>query len=144
MLQPVDGRGLAPDYYAQSPAEDPLGPEGPGLPKVIRGACWHDAFDGSLRVWRRSFCNPSTDACGRTGLRVWPHAGAVARRPREPCGDYEGLWLSDDDRACRCPDCGREYMKAGRRFMRRLPDGALAPYMVWKLMRGYVPDTGPP
>ncbi len=60
----------ASDYYAQSPAEDPTGPEGAGLPKVIRGACWHTAFDGSLRTWRRSFCNPSTDAYGRTGLRV--------------------------------------------------------------------------
>ncbi len=63
---------------------------------------------------------------------------------REPCGEYEGLWLSNDDRAYRCPTCGREYQKVGRRFMRRLPDGTLDPYMVWKLFRGYVPDTDAP
>jgi len=35
-------------------------------------------------------------------------------------------------------------VKVDRRFMRRLPDGTLEPWMVWKLFRGYVPDADAP
>jgi len=56
-------------------------------------------------------------------------------------GDYD-IVPDEDEWFYRCP-CGHEYVKVGRRFMRRLPDGTLEPYMIWKLFRGFVHDTDP-
>jgi len=55
-------------------------------------------------------------------------------------GDYESLRIGDDFvHRCRC---GRDYVmrKAGSRFMERLPDGALKPYMMHRPFRGWFPD----
>jgi len=66
------------------------------------------------------------------------HRGIHRGNWRDPIGDYELVEFGDDF-GYRCP-CGFEYMKEGRRFMLRRPDGTLEPYMVWKLFRGYVPE----
>lgn len=60
-------------------------------------------------------------------------------------GDYDMVRFGEDDFGYRCK-CGFEYMKKGRRFMLRRPDGTLEPYMVWKPLRGFVRDdeNGPP
>ena len=55
-----------------------------------------------------------------------------------PFGGYSPARFGDQT-GFRCR-CGHEYLKLDRRFVRRLPDGTLEPYMVWKLFRGYVPD----
>lgn len=65
-------------------------------------------------------------------------SGLHRGEPGTVLGDYDSVH-EGDEWYYRCP-CGHEYAKVGRRFMRRRPDGALAPYMVWKLLRGYVPD----
>ncbi len=69
-----------------------------------------------------------------TGRR-WP---SLHQKDR---GDYERVWMGDDS-VLRCK-CGRDYVTrdAGRRFMERLPDGALTPYMVHRDYRGWAPDT---
>ena len=56
-------------------------------------------------------------------------------------GDYERVWVGDDS-VLRCK-CGRDYVTqdAGRRFMERLPDGALKPYMVHRDYRGWMADA---
>jgi hypothetical protein len=56
-------------------------------------------------------------------------------------GDYERVWVGDDS-VLRCK-CGKDYVTrdAERRFMERLPDGTLKPYMVHRDYRGWVPDT---
>jgi len=68
------------------------------------------------------------------------HNGVCTGDWRTMFGDYE-LAQFGDNFGFRCK-CGFEYMKEGRRFMRRRPDGSLEPYMVWKPFRGYVPDDG--
>ncbi len=55
-------------------------------------------------------------------------------------GDYE-IAMPDGDPVLRCR-CGRDYKKVGRRFMERLPDGTLQPYMMHRPFRGWFPDTG--
>lgn len=65
-------------------------------------------------------------------------SGLHRGEPVAVLGDYESM-PEGDEHYYRCP-CGHEYAKAGRRFLRRRPDGTLAPYMVWKLLRGYVRD----
>ena len=67
--------------------------------------------------------------------RHWPSLGD------RDLGDYERVWLGDDS-VLRCK-CGRDYLTrdAGRRFMERLPDGNLKPYMVHKDYRGWAPDS---
>jgi prepilin-type N-terminal cleavage/methylation domain-containing protein len=51
----------------------------------------------------------------------------------------EALWLA----GLRLPRChsGRDYVRDGRRFMERLPDGTLSPYMVHRPLRGWSPDA---
>ena len=58
-------------------------------------------------------------------------------------GDYVRDWV-DGESVLRCK-CGRLYVtrEAGERFLERLPDGTLKPYMVRRSFRGWVPDTGP-
>lgn len=70
-----------------------------------------------------------------TGRR-WP---SLHQKDR---GDYERVWVGDDS-VLRC-QCGRDYVTrdAERRFMERLPDGTLKPYMVHRPFRGWSPDTG--
>jgi len=68
------------------------------------------------------------------------HQGVCSGDWRTMFGDYDIVRFGDDfGYRCRC---GIEYMKEGRRFMRRRPDGSLEPYMVWTWPRGYVPDDG--
>lgn len=66
------------------------------------------------------------------------HRGICCGNWRDPLGDYDIVRFGDDH-GYRCK-CGFEYMKKGRRFMLRRPDGTLEPYMVWKPLRGFVPD----
>jgi len=56
-------------------------------------------------------------------------------------GDYERAWVGEES-VLRC-QCGRNYVTrdAGRRFMERLPDGTLKPYMVHRDYRGWVTDS---
>ena len=54
-------------------------------------------------------------------------------------GDYE-VAVVNQDVFYRC-QCGREYDRVGRRFMERLSDGTLKPYMVHRSFRGWFPDT---
>jgi len=72
---------------------------------------------------------------GRSKARRWP-----SLRDRDQ-GDYERVWVGDDS-VLRCR-CGRDYVtrEAGRRFLERLPDGTLKPYMVHKPRRGWFPDS---
>jgi hypothetical protein len=57
-------------------------------------------------------------------------------------GDYQLVQVGDYVvHRCRC---GHEYMmRRGRRFMERVPDGTLKPYMVHRPFRGWFPDRGP-
>jgi hypothetical protein len=69
------------------------------------------------------------------------HNGSCrGRRWPADIGDYE-IKNVDGDIVLRCR-CGREYDRIGRRFMERLPDGTLKPYMVHRPFRGWFPDTG--
>ncbi len=77
--------------------------------------------------------------------RAWPpecESGRCRGDAATVLGDYEVV-PDEDERVYRC-QCGHEYVKVDRRFMRRLPDGTLEPWMVWKLFRGYVPDADAP
>jgi len=49
----------------------------------------------------------------------------------------------DDDVGVRCR-CGLVYVRAKgtKQVLERLPDGTLRPYMVWKPLRGWYPDSG--
>lgn len=66
--------------------------------------------------------------------------GSFRRKP----GDYEIVVVQDTtDRQhhilhrCRC---GHYYEHLGKRFMERLPDGTLRPYMRFRPYRGWFPD----
>ncbi len=67
--------------------------------------------------------------------RCWPSLS------EKDMGDYERVRVGGES-VLRCK-CGREYVErdAGRRFMERLPDGTLKPYMVHRDYRGWAPDT---
>ncbi len=83
----------------------------------------------------------------RGGPRFPPcHAGTCKGRRRPSLrghdrGDYERVMVGDDS-VLRCK-CGRDYVtrEAGRRFLERLPDGTLTPYMAHKNFRGWFADT---
>ncbi len=85
----------------------------------------------------------------RAGPRLPPcHSGTcVGRRwpslSERDLGDYVHD-SADGESVLRCK-CGRLYVtrEAGERFLERLPDGTLKPYMVRRSFRGWVPDTGP-
>ena len=67
-----------------------------------------------------------------TGRR-WPSLNYADR------GDYT-LTVVDGEAVLRCR-CGREYVeRPPGRFMERLPDGTLRPYMVHRNYRGWFPD----
>ncbi len=72
---------------------------------------------------------------GKCKSRRWPSLDD------RDMGDYEQVGVGDD-RVLRCK-CGREYVGGDgeRRFMERLPDGTLKPYMVHTDYRGWVPDA---
>ena len=56
-------------------------------------------------------------------------------------GDYDADFADDGlIYICRCH---RQYRRVGRRFMERLPDGRLRPYLVFHPLRGWRADTGP-
>ncbi|MGD8239153.1 MAG: hypothetical protein PVH68_11410 [Armatimonadota bacterium] len=84
----------------------------------------------------------------RAGPRLPPcHTGKCRGRRRPSLhnrdrGDYERVTVGDDS-VLRCK-CGRDYVtrEAERRFLERLPDGTLKPYMVHKNFRGWFPDAG--
>lgn len=56
-------------------------------------------------------------------------------------GDYDADFADDGlIYICRCH---RQYRRVGRRFVERLPDGSLRPYLVFRPLRGWRADTGP-
>jgi formylglycine-generating enzyme required for sulfatase activity len=59
---------FASDYYANSPAVDPAGPE-TGTLRVRRGGSWSDDA-GNCRLARRAFDAPDSSACGAPGCRL--------------------------------------------------------------------------
>jgi hypothetical protein len=79
--------------------------------------------------------------------REWPpvcHEGRCRGSFRRKPGDYEIVVVQDiADRQhhslhrCRC---GHYYEQLGKRFLERLPDGTLKPYMVHRPFRGWFPD----
>jgi len=75
------------------------------------------------------------------------HAGRC-RVPRgvlnnDDWGDYETAGRDQDGNLIIRCRCGREYVMAdgGSRFMERLPDGTLKPYMAHRPFRGWFPDA---
>ncbi|MCE5238856.1 hypothetical protein LLH23_10235 [bacterium] len=81
--------------------------------------------------------------------RKWPppcHEGRCRGSFWHGPGTYEIVVVQDvADRAfhilhrCRC---GHAYEEVGRRFMERLPNGTLRPYMIYRPYRGWFPDPG--
>ncbi|MDR3362090.1 MAG: formylglycine-generating enzyme family protein [Desulfovibrio sp.] len=59
---------FASDYYANSPAVDPAGPE-TGTLRIRRGGSWSDDA-GNCRLARRAFDAPDSSACGAPGCRL--------------------------------------------------------------------------
>ncbi len=78
----------------------------------------------------------------QAGPRLPPCHTGVCRGGLRPSddGDYE-LLMVDHDIVHRCK-CGRDYAMrgGGRRFLERLPDGTLRPYMRHRPFRGWFPD----
>ena len=68
--------------------------------------------------------------------------GGTCRGGRKPMdkADYEWARKQGVDYRCKC---GHEYVMkgGGRRFLQRLPDGTLKPYMVHRPFRGWFPDA---
>jgi formylglycine-generating enzyme required for sulfatase activity len=50
------------DYYAESPGEDPKGPDA-GEKKVLRGGCWNSSADACRSAYRYNENPAYTDAC---------------------------------------------------------------------------------
>ncbi|MGD2175544.1 MAG: hypothetical protein PVJ27_09080 [Candidatus Brocadiaceae bacterium] len=68
------------------------------------------------------------------------HNGSCkGRRWPADIGDYDTVVVGEE-LVLRCR-CGRDYDREGRRFMERLPDGTLKPYMVHRPFRGWFEDT---
>jgi hypothetical protein len=78
---------------------------------------------------------------GRGGWFPPCHTGRCRKgAPLEKGGDYESTMV-DGELVYRCK-CGRDYvmLDGGSRFLERLPDGTLRPYMIHKPFRGWFPD----
>jgi hypothetical protein len=63
------------------------------------------------------------------------HSGLCRTTAHYDVVNAEGTWVL----RCRC---GRDYVREGRRFLERLPDGTIQPYMVHRPFRGWFRDTG--
>ncbi|MCE5279165.1 MAG: hypothetical protein ABFD92_08730 [Planctomycetaceae bacterium] len=47
---------------------------------------------------------------------------------------FEGQWVR------KCPHCGKQYRKKGRRFQEVMPGGAIRPFLIWRAFRGWFPE----
>lgn len=75
------------------------------------------------------------------GLLPRCHSGTCRGRFSSLDGDYE-FDIVEGHNVYIC-GCLRQYRRMGRRFLERLPDGTLRPYLAFRPLRGWAPDTGP-
>jgi len=75
------------------------------------------------------------------GLLPRCHSGTCRGRFWSLDGDYE-FDIVEGHSVYIC-GCLRQYRRVGRRFLERLQDGTLRPYLVFRPLRGWAPDTGP-
>jgi len=69
------------DYYPQSPAQDPKGPD-TGDKKVLRGGCWNSTSDACRSAFRYNENPAYTDAC--FGYDIYGFRCVRSIRPTEP------------------------------------------------------------